>query len=411
MLLNRYLGTILVSTFFLQVGVWVRNIAILLYVVEKTNGDGFAVSMISVAEFLPIFVFSFIGGAFADRWNPKKTMIWCDLLSAVSVLFVLLSFMFGSWKAIFFATLVSSILSQFSQPSGMKLFKLHIRADQIQASMSLFQTIMAIFMVLGPIMGTFAYQQFGIQICIGIMGLSFLLSALALIFIPSGHKNNEVSEKNLLGEMKAGIHYMFSNSLLTYLGISFFIAGLAVGLVVPLGIFVITDRLHLPEEYFQWMATSKGIGMIIGGAVSLGLSKRVSPLYLLTTGYAVNAVCLMVAGLSTFLLLTFSAEFLIGFVTPAFQVAIQTIILKNTEESFVGRVNGILTPLFMGSMVLTMSFAGWLKDALSVLVMYEMAGVLFLVSALITVPMFRMYVKSAEDEKMETKAGNINLDI
>ena len=405
MLANRYIATILVSTFFLQFGIWVRNIAILLYVVDQTNGDGFAVSMISVAEFLPIFVFSFIGGALADRWNPKKTMIWCDILSAISILFVLLALMFGTWKAIFFATLISSILSQFSQPSGMKLFKLHVRADMIQASMSMFQTVMAIFMLLGPILGTFVYQQFGIQVCIGFMGVSFLLSAVVLTFIPSGHVIEEVKGKNLLNEMKAGITYLFSNNLLTYLGISFLIAGLAVGLVVPLGIFVITDRLHLPEIYFQWIAIAKGIGMILGGALSLGLSKRVPPLYLLTTGFAVNALCLMAAGMSTYFWLTFSAELFIGFVTPAFQVAIQTLILKNTEDSFVGRVNGILTPLFMGSMVLTMSISGWLKDALSVFVMYEMAGVLFLISALITIPMFRMHVKSAAYEEVNILSG------
>ena len=160
MLLNRYLGIVLVSTCFLQFGIWVRNIAILLYVVDRTNGDGFAVSMISVAEFLPIFVFSFIGGAFADRWNPKATMIWCDLLSALSILCVLLAFQFGTWKAIFFATLVSSILSQFSQPSGMKLFKLHVRADQIQAGMSIFQTVMAIFMITGACIRHFCVPAF-----------------------------------------------------------------------------------------------------------------------------------------------------------------------------------------------------------------------------------------------------------
>ena len=45
---------------------------------EMTKGDAFAISMISVAEFAPIFIFSFIGGTFADRWKPKKTMIWCE---------------------------------------------------------------------------------------------------------------------------------------------------------------------------------------------------------------------------------------------------------------------------------------------------------------------------------------------
>ena len=49
---------------------------------------------ILVAEFAPIFIFSFIGGTFADRWNPKKTMVWCDILSAISVFAVLVTLLF-----------------------------------------------------------------------------------------------------------------------------------------------------------------------------------------------------------------------------------------------------------------------------------------------------------------------------
>ncbi len=62
----------------------------------------FAISMISVAEFAPIFIFSFIGGTFADRWKPKRTMIWCETLSSLSVFAVLITLMFGTWKIVFF---------------------------------------------------------------------------------------------------------------------------------------------------------------------------------------------------------------------------------------------------------------------------------------------------------------------
>ena len=86
---NPFIRVILLSGVFLQLGTWVRNFAILLYVMEVTNNDPYAVSMISVAEFAPIFIFSFIGGTFADRWRPKRTMVWCDILSAASVFGVL----------------------------------------------------------------------------------------------------------------------------------------------------------------------------------------------------------------------------------------------------------------------------------------------------------------------------------
>jgi len=159
----------MLSTLFSQMGIWVRNFAILLYVMEATGGDSFAVSMISVAEYAPIFIFSFIGGVFADRWRPKKTMVWCEVFSSLSVIFVFAVLETGTWQVIFFATLCSSILSQFAQPSGMKLFKNHVRDEDAQSCMSLLQTITSVFMVLGPILGTLAYQQFGIELSLTVI--------------------------------------------------------------------------------------------------------------------------------------------------------------------------------------------------------------------------------------------------
>ena len=135
---NRLVQAILGSALFLQIGIWVRNFAVLLYVMERTNGDAFAISMISVAEYAPMFIFSFIGGTFADRWRPKQTMIWCDVLSAVSVFAVLITLVLGTWKVVFFTTIISAILSQCSQRSGMELIKEHLPAEQMQAVMSIY---------------------------------------------------------------------------------------------------------------------------------------------------------------------------------------------------------------------------------------------------------------------------------
>lgn len=47
---NKYVRTIMLSNVLLQLGVWVRNFAILLYVTEITQNDPYYVSLISVAE-------------------------------------------------------------------------------------------------------------------------------------------------------------------------------------------------------------------------------------------------------------------------------------------------------------------------------------------------------------------------
>jgi DHA3 family macrolide efflux protein-like MFS transporter len=390
LLRNRFVQAILLSGLFLQIGIWVRNFAVLLFVMDQTNGDAFAVSMISVAEFAPIFIFSFIGGTFADRWRPKRTMIWCDVLSAVSVFAVLLTLMYSGWKAVFFATLVSAILSQFSQPSGMRLFKIHVKEELMQLGMSMYQTMFALFMVLGPILGTFIYQAYGIQVAIAIMGFAFLMSAAVLLLMPPDRKLDEAEATTTLGEeMAAGFRYVRSKKVLTTLGGCFMAAGLALGLIQPLAIFLVTERLGLPKENVQWLMTANGLAMIIGGGLTMGLTKKITPQVMLAVGMIVSAASMVVTGLSTSLWLTLGAQFLGGLVLPAIQIGINTMILKNTDEAFVGRVNGILSPLFMGAMVLTMSFAGWLKGLFNIVIMYEAAAVLFIVGVLIMIPLFR----------------------
>ncbi|MFO1445211.1 MFS transporter [Bacillus sp. Bva_UNVM-123] len=398
---NRFVQAIFLSALFLQVGIWVRNFAVLLFVMEKTNGDAFAVSMISVAEFAPIFIFSFIGGTFADRWRPKRTMIWCDILSAISVFAVLVALIFGSWKIIFFVTLISAILSQFSQPSGMKLFKMHLGEELIQSAMSIYQTIFAVFMVFGPVLGTFVFQQFGIDVSIAITGVAFILSAVMLVFIPADHSMEaEKKESTLLDEMKSGIRYVISKKELKLLGLCFMAAGLAMGLIQPLSIFLVTERLELAKENLQWLLMANGIGMIVGGAISVIFSKNIPPQKLLVIGMLANAIGMGVIGYSTNLPITLGAEFFNGLFFPCIQIGINTMILQNTKSEFIGRVNGTLSPLFTGSMVLTMSLAGILKESFSIIVMFELAALLFIFGLLAILPIYNMKAPNRGEEML-----------
>ncbi len=403
---NRFVQGILASALFLQVGIWVRNFAVLLYVMEMTKGDAFAISMISVAEFAPIFIFSFIGGTFADRWKPKKTMIWCETLSSISVFAVLITLMFGTWKIVFFVTLISAILSQFSQPSGMKLFKQHLSAEQIQLAMSIYQTIFAIFMVLGPILGTFIFHSFGIYISIIITGIAFLLAAAVLLFLPKDLENdNEKKEITLLQEMLDGIKYVKKKKALTLLGLCFMAAGLGIGLIQPLGIFIVTEQLGLSKESLQWLLTVNGAGMIVGGALAMVFAKNVAPQKMLIIGMLGQAIGIGIIGYSTNLWVTLTAQLFSGLALPCIQIGINTLIIQNSDTDFIGRVNGILSPLFTGSMVVTMSIAGSLKEMFSLSTMYEGTALLFIIGLLFILPIYNLKPVIAIENEISDKGS------
>lgn len=395
---NRFVRVIIASSIFLQIGIWVRNFAILLFVMEKTNNNPIAVSLISVAEFAPIFIFSFIGGTFADRWRPKRTMVWCDLLSAISVFAVLLTIIFATWEAVFFVTFISSILSQFSQPSAMKLFKVHVPEEFMQTGMAIFQTLMSIFMIIGPALGTIVFQKFGIDISISIMGVAFLLSASVLTLLPA----DEIIEKkettnHFLEELKEGFVYVWQQRELTILGSVFAVSGLAVGIIQPLGVFLIVERLGLPKENLQLLLMVNGAAMFIGGGLVMTISKKVMPQKLLAIGLIVNTISMVGMGLSSSWIIILLFQFLNGFFMPCIQIGINTLILQLTKSEFVGRVNGVLNPMFMGFMVITMSITGWLKSQFSLTILYISAGILFLIGAMLTSLIFNTSVRSEMD--------------
>ncbi|PEP99119.1 MFS transporter [Bacillus toyonensis] len=405
---NRFVQGILASALFLQIGIWVRNFAVLLYVMEMTKGDAFAISMISVAEFAPIFIFSFIGGTFADRWKPKRTMIWCETLSSISVFAVLITLMFGTWKIVFFVTLISAILSQFSQPSGMKLFKQHLSTEQIQLAMSIYQTIFAIFMVLGPILGTFIFHSFGIYISIIITGIAFLLAAGVLLFLPKDLENKaEKKDITLLQEMKDGIKYVKKKKALTLLGLCFMAAGLGIGLIQPLGIFIVTEQLGLSKESLQWLLTVNGAGMIVGGALAMVFAKNVAPQKMLIVGMLGQAIGIGIIGYSTNLWVTLTAQLFSGLALPCIQIGINTLIIQNSDTDFIGRVNGILSPLFTGSMVVTMSIAGSLKEMFSLSMMYEGTALLFVIGLLFILPIYNLKPVIAVESEMNGKGSAV----
>jgi len=132
-----------------------------------------------------------------------------------------------------------------------------------------------------------------------------------------------------------------------------------------------------------------GIGMILGGGITVAISRKVPPQLLLAIGLTASAIGFIGMGMSTAFWLTLTAQFFSGVFMPCIHIGINTMILQNTEEAFIGRVNGILNPVFMGAMVITMSASGWVKSHLPITYVYEASAVLLLVGILVLLPLMK----------------------
>ncbi|WP_231571299.1 MFS transporter [Gordoniibacillus kamchatkensis] len=291
----------------------------------------------------------------------------------------------GRWEAVFFAALCSSVCSQFAQPSGMKLFKMHVQGEDAAACMSLLQTLVSVFMIVGPILGTLVYRQLGIGLAMMFTGLSFLVSALAMLYVPpdrDGAEARVARRSSVYRDMADGIRFVISSKELLRLNLCFMLVGLGVGAIAPLGVFVVTERLGLPAQDVQRLAIPYGLGELVGGIAAFGLASKISPRLLLTAGLLVDGLGILLVGWSLNLWVTMGAQFLIALLQPAIFIGNNALVMQHTDQDYIGRVTGIRTPLMTGSMLLTMSMAGALKAAISLTGVYAVAGACFVAGLL-----------------------------
>ncbi|WP_340028914.1 MFS transporter [Paenibacillus sp. FSL H7-0940] len=355
-----------------NLAIWIRNMAILYYVMDRTQGSPIAVSLITVLEYAPIFVFSIIGGALADRWNPKRTMILGDILSALSIVMIIGVLSSGYWQILYVATFVSSIVSQFSQPSSLKIVRRNVKGEHLQSAIAITQSGQSLFLILGPIVGTFIYTAMGIQASMYALLILFLISALLLTFLPKDATQRETNT-SLLADIREGWQYVARSRSLKMLSLVFICIGLSAGLISPLGIFLITERLGLEATSLQFLSGASGIGLLIGGGIAAAVSAKLNQTLTLLVGVLCLAVATMGEVLSSWFWLTLLISFLSSISMAFINVIISTYLVTRIDEHLIGRVNGTITPLFIGSMLLGSSMAGVLMNSTSIFIVYAIS--------------------------------------
>ncbi|MED1780221.1 MFS transporter [Brevibacillus fortis] len=378
---NKVFLTVFISDTFENIGIWIRNMALLYYVMETSGNNPTAVSLLTAIELAPILVFSIIGGALADRWNPKRTMIAGNLLSALSVLVIVYLLWQGMWIAIFFATFISAVVSQFSQPSSAKMMKRHIPDEHVAAAVSISQSTGSIFLLVGPIVGTFFFEQWGIYPSLLTMAGLFFVSTLILLTLPTSTASATEEDGTLLSEIKAGFAYVKKRPALRGLAVTFACLGLSSGLINSLEVFVVTDRLLLSKESIQWFNALDGLGMLLGGILASIYLDRLNGRWVITGGLIFFALSVAVEVLSVWVYVTAAMRFFTGIGMAFLQIVIGMFMIKLVDEAYIGRVNGTISPLMVGLMMVGSFVAGPLMQMTSLITVFLIASVILLLTA------------------------------
>lgn len=192
------------------------------------SGSALQTAFLSICSYAPYVVMSIFAGALSDRWNKKRTMLICDLIAAMSTVFVFVLIKTDSLCAwhLYLLNALSGLMNTVQQPAGEVASTLLIPKEYYQKTSGLRSFSQSLNSILTPIIATALFSFAGMEIVIVVDLLTFIVAFLTLglfIHIPESQIHKQTGEK-IFTSAKKGLMWLKQNLLILHLIL--FLAGI-----------------------------------------------------------------------------------------------------------------------------------------------------------------------------------------
>ncbi|TNP07191.1 MFS transporter [Bacillus pacificus] len=283
----------------------IYSFALGLYVLQITGSAlNFAITLILGT--IPMIVMNPFAGVIADKVDKKKLVVCMDVLSGCVLITVyILSSDYGlNLFIVYTTTFLMTVLTTFFG-IGLEAAKPNIVSkERLMSLNSISKIIDSISLILGPMLGGIVFAVFDMKTFIIINGISFILSAISILFINfklcEQYINEECSirEIKFIKDIKEGYSYLMEreslkNTFCILISLNFFL-GFAVTVPLP---YIINTVLNLSSKQFGMIQGTFPVGMIIGAMVVKKITDRFSYSYLLKKLSSMLSVIMIISGI------------------------------------------------------------------------------------------------------------------
>lgn len=349
-------------------GSMIVQMSIIWYVTLKTS-SGWWVAAFTICSYLPQFLISFLAGVWADRYNRKKLIILADGVITIATFIMfwvmpMISSDFVLLSALLVISIVRSLGAGVQTPAVNAVIPHLVPAEYLMKYNGINATIQSIVQFIAPAVagtvlsiGTFRSTLF-IDIVTALIGIGLL----SCILLPK----QEVANDNIsvFAEIKAGIHYSFSDKII---GKILIVYGLFILLSVPAGFMaaLLVSRVYGDVYWYLTAVELVGFaGMALGGVLMGiwgGFKSRVKTFAI---GLLILSIMTIGMGVSPYFILYLVMMFVYSIALTIIQTATTTIIQEKAESSMLGRVFGLMGAMYSGFLPVGMAIFGPLADML-----------------------------------------------
>lgn len=200
------------------IGTWMQKTAVSWVIYEKTHSN-FMLGLTLFASLFPSFVFSFLGGVAADRYNRYKLLLLTQVASMVqAVLLTLLIFFkdYSVWEIIALSAMLG-IINAFDVPARQSLvYEMVENKADLPNALALNSSMVNLSRLIGPGLAGLALEKFGEDICFGLNAFSFIAVIGSLLMMRLPKFLAAPHPKNVFGELKEGFQYIKKTPSISY---------------------------------------------------------------------------------------------------------------------------------------------------------------------------------------------------
>jgi MFS family permease len=344
-------------------GNWLTNVALTLLVLHLTN-SGFAIGLLTAAEYGPILLFSINAGAIADRHNKRNLLFVTQSLEMVeSIVLAFLAFMHHPPLAALYATAAAGgTLLALDNPLRRSFVTEMVPPEDRANAVVLYSMIVNVSRIFGPALAGLLVVTAGYGWCFSVDAVSYLVVLCALWMMRPAELRRNPKPSRAKGEIRAGLRYV---AQMPNLWIPFVMLA-AVGMLgynfsVTLPLFV-THSLHGGDGAFTFLYSTFSAGAVASALIVA--NKNLVRVRHIIIGSAILGLAMLALSIVPNVGVAVPACFLVGGAGILYMTSTTAIVQVKADPALHGRVLALQTVLLVGTAPIGGPILGWLADAM-----------------------------------------------
>lgn len=336
-----------------------------------------------------------------NRLSALKTVLYSDLARGFIYVFAFaLVLMFPEWLhpssgsshvlwLLFISVFLSNIFSAFFNPAILSLAVEIKESDDVQKLTAKLSTVTSFATILGPVLGLFAFNQFGLSGLFIIAGVSYIASAYAVSLVTKS-PSKSVSSSDEAAAMNS-ISLFQTKKIIGIMLLVFLVMNL---LLSPLQVLMPTMAKNLFGNSFNSLAileTLLGAGILLGGAILSFITIQKRTLFWTWTFLVGLSFAFLSFTFATSLQVCSVALFLMGFSLGLANVLIINILQTQPNANEVPKVMSLVNLISTATLPFSLALLGLLQQSVAIASVGRVAGVLLVLFVLVSYFTFRRF--------------------